>query len=1137
MKNLSIQNLLLTLLMLVITNLTAQQEYTIYDDAPGNIKSYKPSYNVDFPDWAKLLYTYPVNYNEICAAFDQSKERNEKTAITRYFKNWRRNISPWVSNNGSIILPDLEIYHQKLYQSQKQAQYNSQDNKSTSDWTFLGPKNTYWLNESGSATAPGDCPWQVNIYSFDVSPSDNDVLYCGTETHFMNKSIDYGISWTQIGVDYPFGGGITATLIHPNNPDIVYVSAGGQIHKTIDGGISWTPLLPTDALFSADRLIVDPNNPDKIFAAANNGVYVTTDGGENWERNWLNRAYDVAIQPNNSNKIFAITKIYGKFAIAISNDGGLSFEEQSSFPSNIVDESGGLLAVTPADPNMILAVMLSSNNTPYIYKGDMSNGSWDLLATGQTSELEMNNGQGYFDLVLEISPTDPDIVFVGTTTMFKSSDGGAHYHVIGGYYGSFATHPDFQDIKILPNGDTWVSTDGGMNYSFDYFSNVNNYFSRTNGIIGSDMWGFDQGWNEDVVVGGRYHNGNTAMADFYGDKSLRMGGAESPTGWVLRGESRHVAFNDLGNGWILPQTAEGQPEGRFIFSKYPNMDEYGGRRGNLVFHPNYYGHIILGEGNGIWKSTDMGITYDLLHSFNHSVRFLQISYHNPDVLYVDVINEGLYRSADGGQNWELKPSLCSSEYGGPSWKGKLFFVISPNDENSIYACLQNGTWSSDIGEIFHSTDGGDTWVDWTSGLTEYTKDMVIQPDADGNDIVYLFTNSRNGETAKVFKRKESDDSWALFNDNYPAGFYVNLALPFYRDSKIRVGGSGGVWESPMAEEDFLPIINPWVEKAVYNCFEDTLFFDDHSILNHENTSWHWEINPEPAYMEDADIRNPKVVLGAEGSYDVQLTVTKNGLEYSKEINSMVSTSTCPSIYDCSNPAEVPKNVWELVYVDSEEVNSPGLAIMAFDEDFSTIWHTRWSTGNDLYPHEIQVDMGETYLVSKFIYYTRQDGSNGRIKEYELYISDDIDDWGEAVSIGEFVNTAAPQTIVLNEPKEGRFFRLVALSEVNGNPWASAAEFSVVGCIDNTGFNDYFDSYNHLSAFPIPTSGLISVALPNAQELNYSIVSASGKAIEKGQIHQHQGHYDFDLSHQSNGVYILLINDTQGRSYRVKMIKK
>lgn len=87
---------------------------------------------------------------------------------------------------------------------------------------------------------------------------------------------------------------------------------------------------------------------------------------------------------------------------------------------------------------------------------------------------------------------------------------------------------------MLDNGDVWVTTDGGVNYSTDQFVSLNQYTASVNGLVGSDFWGFDQGWNEDIVVGGRYHNGNTGMADFYGDKALRMGGAESPTGWVLQ---------------------------------------------------------------------------------------------------------------------------------------------------------------------------------------------------------------------------------------------------------------------------------------------------------------------------------------------------------------------------------------------------------------------------------------------------------------------------------------------------------------------------------------------------------------------------------------------------------------------------
>jgi len=1138
MKKSILKTTLLALFLMAGSVLLAQQQYTPYDDAPGNIKSYKPNYNPHFPHWAQMLYEYPVNYLEINKAYEQSEERHEETPITRYYKNWRRHIQPWVKDDGSIELPDMEVYYKNLRNTQLQAaNIGKYDIKSESDWSFLGPKESFWLNESGSPTPPSSCPWQVNVYSFDVSASNTDILYCGTETGFVNKTINHGDSWQQVGTNYFFGSGVTATVIHPQNSDIVYVAAGNQVHKTVDGGISWLPLLESGEQFHADRLLIDTEAPNKIFAAAATGVYVSMDNGENWSRNYTSQTYDVAINPGNHNMVYALSKSAGKFQMLISTDGGESFEVDPNFPTDIINESGGMLAVTPADANKLWVVMLSADYTPYIYKGDMESQSWELLATGQTGQFPMNNGQGYFDLALEVSPTDADLIFAGTTTLFKSSNGGQNFHAIGGYSGPFMIHPDIQDMKLLDNGEMWLATDGGMTTTTDHYSNTNNYYSRTNGIVGSDMWGFDQGWNEDLVVGGRYHNGNTAIADFYGDKALRLGGAESPTGWVLQGRSRHVAFNDLGNGWILPTTAEGQHEGRFIFSKYPTMDEYGGRRGNIVFHPNYYGLVYLGDGNGFWRSSDMGISWDLLHDFSQKVRYLQISYHNPDVFYADVVSKGLYRSADGGVTWEQKPSLCSSEYGGSYWKGKTFFTISPTDENTIYACLQNGTWTDDIGEIFKSTDGGDTWEDWTDNLTEYTKNMIIQPDANGDDIVYLFTNARNGNTAKVYKRNENDDHWELFNNNFAAGFYVNLGLPFYRDSKLRVSGTGGVWESPMAVEDFLPIINPWVNVPTNNCMEDTLYFDDHSILNHQGVSWHWDISPAPEWIEGADIRNPKVVLGNPGSYSVTLSVTKNGTTYTKEIPDMVTTSTCPSIDNCFNPAELPKNIWELVYVDSEEINYPGLATMSFDDDPSTIWHTKWSTGSDPYPHEIQVDVGQLYKMFNFTYLTRPDGENGRIKSYELYISEDLDDWGDPISVGEFENTGAPQTIEFDTPIIGRYFRLVALSEVNGNAWASAAEFSVVGCTDLTNTHDFIEQYKDLVAFPVPVSDRVNILLPHDGNFSFTLLSSYGQILEQGTIREASDAFNLSLESYSPGVYIVQMRDDHGVLYRVKLIKK
>ncbi len=1120
--NKSIVRLLLVLLAAFQFNVFAQERLTPFDQIPGVIASYKPALEENFPQWAKMLYEQNPNFREIEKEYEAWKINHgkEKSAIHRYYKMWRNAVQPYVSSDGTIQLPEQIVLNQLN---------NSPNTRNTSQlnepWSFLGPKNTYWLNENGSSTPPLSCPWQVNVYSFDVSKSNPNILFAGTETGFMNKSTDNGETWQLLDLDYYFGGGITAVAIDPSNSEIVFASAGNQIHKTTDGGQTWSPMLSSNP-FHADRLVIDPQNPQKIIAAASNGVQISNDGGNTWQRNWITETYDVEMQPGNSFRIFALTRSGNNFAVAYSTDGGQTFSLDTDFPAEMTQSSGGLLATTPQNPDLLLAVLLSSNNTPYLLSFDMNSVTWSLLASGNTSQLPMNNGQGYFDLILEISPTNENIIFAGTTTLFKSTNSGGQFHAIGGYTGNFSIHPDIQDMKILDNGNTWVATDGGMSFSTDYFSSTANYFSRNELLVGSDMWGFDQGWNEDIVVGGRYHNGNTAIADFYNGKALRMGGAESPTGWMIQGKPRHAAFNDLGNGWILPSTAEGEPEGRFIFSKYPNMDEYGGRRGNMVFHPNYYGTIFLGEGDAVWQSTDMGVTWQMLHDFNGRVMQIQISQTNPNIMYADVATKGFNRSMDGGLTWELKPTLTSGEYGTNYWKGKTHFVISPTNENHIYACLSNGTWSSDIGEVFKSEDGGDTWTDFTGSVSAYTKNLVIQPDENGNDILYLFTNAGPNHEASVFVRDAEMTDWESFSSGYPAGFSANMALPFYRDSEIRVAGNAGVWEAPLMAENFQPVINPWVEKSFYNCMFDTLWFDDHSIINHEGVTWSWQITPSPVYINNPNIRNPKVVLGNPGDYSVRMTVNKNGEEYSKEITNMVSTTTCPSIYDCNNPAEVPKETWSLIYVDSEEVNYPGYATMSFDGDPETIWHTRWSTGNDTYPHEIQIDMGEKYLVSEFTVLNRQDGENGRIKDYELYISDNLENWGLPVSVGTWENTAAPQTIELAQPKEGQHFRLIALSEVNGNDWASAAEFSVVGCIDVTGMKPV-DSFTMPTAYPIPTTGNLYIPLPNGEHFRYEIISDMGRPVETGNLNSTNGRAEIDLTNQPAGHYLVkLISETE-----------
>jgi photosystem II stability/assembly factor-like uncharacterized protein len=1149
----------IVLFLLLSFTAFSQQQYTPYDELPGIDKIYKPAFDNSYTGWKKMLYQYPVNFFEIEKDYNryQLQHKGEKSPVIRYYKIWKRAIEPLVNQHGEIILPDISEQRIKLYNRQQNAGLvHKSATSGPSLWTFLGPKETFWKNEKnlnegyiGPDGSPEQCPWQANVYAFDIYDQNPNILYCGTETGYVNKTTDKGLTWEMVGKNYPFGGGVPAVAIHPENEKIVYVSAGNQIHKTIDGGETWEPLLAAENQFGAVRLKIHPENYNFLAAASSSGIFITTDGGANWAKKWSNPTWDVEFKPGNPEVIYGLSKnVYGKFQVVVSKNEGISFQADSEFPDNYTETSGGLLAVTTDNPDVLLATLLAQENgdgIPFILKGTAEEAkmNWTEIKRGEYNSVGglggFTNGQGYFDLVFEIAPDDENIVFWGTCTLFKSTDGGMSFSKTGGYGGEFPVHPDIQDMQILTGGETWVATDGGMNYSTDHFTSLENYSSRTKGIIGSDMWGFDQGWNEDLIVGGRYHNGNTAIADFYDAKSLRMGGAESPTGWVLQGKSRHVAFNDLGNGWILPETAEGFSEGRFIFSKFPNMDEYGARRSNLVHHPNYYGTLFLGEGNGVWKSSDLGKTYDLLHQFPDRVRFLQISQKNPDVLYVDVVGNGLHKSEDGGKSWEHKPALTNGQYGDVSWGGKLFFVISPRDENKIYVCLQNGMWSADKGQIFVSEDGGESWSDYTGGVDAYTKCMAIQPDANGNDLLYLFTNSRNGSAAQVYYRYENQPYWNEFNNHYPAGMLVNLALPFYRDSKLRVSGNAGIWESPLAETEFLPVINPWVEKPVYNCMEDTLYFDDHSILNHEGAEWKWEISPAPAFVSNQNIRNPKVVLGAPGSYDVTLEVTKNGRVFSKTIHEMVTTTTCPSVYDCSNPAELNKEEWSLIYTDSEETTGEdGKAINAFDGNPDTFWHTEWYYREPGQPHELQIDLGREYKISSVTYLPRQNSANGRIKDYELFVSTDKINWGTPVSEGSFESGSGAKEITF-PAKEGQFIRIRSLSEQNGNPFSTVAELSVTGCISNNSTNAEAPTIPKVDAYPVPADQDITVNLPagGSESWNYQILASNGKIVKSGSFKYFSSSHTFSLNNFEPGIYFIFLKNHKSATYRVKFIKR
>ncbi|BDI29950.1 beta-galactosidase [Capsulimonas corticalis] len=114
----------------------------------------------------------------------------------------------------------------------------------------------------------------------------------------------------------------------------------------------------------------------------------------------------------------------------------------------------------------------------------------------------------------------------------------------------------------------------------------------------------------------------------------------------------------------------------------------------------------------------------------------------------------------------------------------------------------------------------------------------------------------------------------------------------------------------------------------------------------------------------------------------------------------------------------------------------------FDGDAGTFWHSRYSPTKASLPHWVVIDFHDALKIGAVQITPRADGSNGRPREYELYLSDNGTDWGEPVSKGDLPDTADRQTLKLSTPRTARYLKFVILSEHSGQDLGSLAEIGV-----------------------------------------------------------------------------------------------
>lgn len=134
---------------------------------------------------------------------------------------------------------------------------------------------------------------------------------------------------------------------------------------------------------------------------------------------------------------------------------------------------------------------------------------------------------------------------------------------------------------------------------------------------------------------------------------------------------------------------------------------------------------------------------------------------------------------------------------------------------------------------------------------------------------------------------------------------------------------------------------------------------------------------------------------------------------------------------------------KVIHASSEDRRNGHVAANVLDGDPATFWHTRWEPQSDPMPHALVIDLGHQLTLRGITCLPRQDQSNGRIAQVELLGSNDAQSWGAAAATVRWTDSEKLQTVEFRQPIRARYLKLVAQSEVNGNPFAALAEIDVL----------------------------------------------------------------------------------------------
>lgn len=618
----------------------------------------------------------------------------------------------------------------------------------------------------------------------------NLLYYTGYTGGGLWKTEDAGISWDNISDGHFKTSSVGDIAVSESNPNIIYVGMGEHairgvmttygdgVYKSTDGGKSWKNMGLEKTRHISD-VVIHPNNPDIVFVAAqgpahgsseDRGIYKSTDGGQTWKKTLYvddnSGASSLSMDTNNPLILYAATWEHRRLPWQVqsggkgcgiwkSNDGGETWNKINEGLPKLMGKIG--VSVSPANPERVFAIVEADKATAGLYRSDNGGKTWALQSTNP-----LITSRSWYYMEVFADPANADVVYVLNAPMTKSIDGGKTFIPIS------VGHGDTHDLWINPNNtnNMILGDDGGGEITFNggkTWSSLNNqptaqfYRVNTDEVFPYKVYGGQQD-NSSVIISSRNNN---------------MGLTDKDWTYGPGGESAFMAFDPKNPNLVYGGSYQG------IISVLNTST-------NHTKDINQYPANILA-----YQAKDMK------YRFNWNAPII-VSQHDPKTVYH--AGQVLFKTQDEGQSWTvISPDLTRNDTlkqglggypltnegaGGENYNTLSYVAESPHEKGVIYT-------GSDCGLVHITMDGGATWKNITpSGLEECLINSIdVSPHDKGTAYIAATRYKFNDFANYSYKTIDYGKTWTKINNGIAPNDFLRVIREDKKIKNLLYGGA------------------------------------------------------------------------------------------------------------------------------------------------------------------------------------------------------------------------------------------------------------------------------------------------------------------------------------------------------------